>query len=91
MSTVMESIHTQIGAVEATMTALEQKIYSAIADARQTCVIEGGSSGACAVAWDIVEELHAEKAHRQQHKVKNNFEMYCDEYPEAEECRIYDV
>ncbi len=92
MSTTLESIHTQIDAAEDTMTALEAAILAAVSEARNICKINGDDSSSCAVAWDIVEELHAEKAHRQQNQqLKNNFEVYCDENPEADECRVYDV
>ncbi|MCX7596338.1 MAG: Calvin cycle protein CP12 [Fischerella sp.] len=71
---------------------LEQAITEAIAQARETCQINGSNSSACAVAWDIVEELQAEKSHRRQAiKTKTYLETYCQDNPEADECRIYDV
>ncbi|BAZ04666.1 Calvin cycle protein CP12 [Calothrix sp. NIES-3974] len=92
MSTTLELINAQVDVVEEQMTALEAAILAAVNEARNTCKINGDASSSCAVAWDIVEELHAEKAHRQQNqKLKNNFEIYCDENPEADECRVYDV
>jgi len=71
---------------------LEEAISEAIAEARQTCDLNGSNSANCAVAWDIVEELQAEKSHKQQAtKSKSSLESYCDRHPEAVECLIYDV
>ncbi len=71
---------------------LEEAIFEAIAEARETCDINGNNSANCAVAWDIVEELQAEKSHKQQAtKSKTSLESYCDRHPEALECLIYDV
>jgi len=71
---------------------LEQAIFEAIAEARETCDLSGSNSANCAVAWDIVEELQAEKSHKQQAtKGKTSLESYCDRHPEAVECLIYDV
>lgn len=33
-------------------------------DARQICQVDGNTSKACAVAWEVVEELQAEDAHQ---------------------------
>jgi len=73
-------------------TDLEKAILAAIAEARSTCEIDGAGSPNCAVAWDIVEELQAEKSHQlQAKKHKNSLETFCDLHPEALECLIYDV
>jgi len=73
-------------------TSLEQTIFDAIAEARQTCEINGNNSAGCAVAWDIVEELQAEKAHQQQaQQHKTTLEDYCQDHPASVECLIYDV
>ncbi|HLO86345.1 MAG TPA: Calvin cycle protein CP12 [Nostocaceae cyanobacterium] len=72
--------------------AIEQAILEAIAEARTTCEENGNNSPNCAVAWDIVEELQAEKAHQAQAKHrKTSLEEYCETHPEALECLIYDV
>jgi hypothetical protein len=71
---------------------LEEAIFEAIAEARETCDLSGSNSANCAVAWDIVEELQAEKSHKQQvTKSKSSLESYCDRHPEAVECLIYDL
>lgn len=71
---------------------LEKSILDATVEARTTCEQNGDNSPDCAVAWDIVEELQAEKSHQQQTKTrKTQLESYCEEHPEAIECLIYDV
>ncbi|WP_016950523.1 Calvin cycle protein CP12 [Anabaena sp. PCC 7108] len=71
---------------------IEQAILEAIAEARSTCDQNGSNSSNCAVAWDIVEELQAEKAHQKQAKHrKTALETYCEMYPDALECLIYDI
>lgn len=58
--------------------------------ARAACDTNGSSSSECAAAWDAVEELQAEASHQQQIKPKNSLERYCDDNPDAAECRVYD-
>ncbi|BAZ51596.1 hypothetical protein NIES4103_42540 [Nostoc sp. NIES-4103] len=87
---------TTLGLVQAAVNSgtktLEQTISEAIDEARQTCELDGDNSAGCAVAWDIVEELQAEKSHQQQAKQrKTSLESYCDTHPEAVECLVYDV
>ncbi|MGJ5630189.1 Calvin cycle protein CP12 [Nostoc sp. CALU 1950] len=73
-------------------TNLEEAITEAITEARTTCELDGSDSAGCAVAWDIVEELQAEKADQQQAKSKKtSLENYCDRHPDSVECLIYDV
>lgn len=72
------------------MTNIQQKIEQEREQARTVCDISGATSPACAAAWDAVEELQAEASHQGQTKPKNNFEKYCDDNPDAAECRIYD-
>ncbi len=69
----------------------EEKIQEAIENARAICAQKGSTSPECAAAWDAVEEMQAEAAHQRARKVdKTAFEVYCDEYPEADEARIYE-
>ncbi|MCC5637958.1 Calvin cycle protein CP12 [Nostoc sp. CHAB 5844] len=71
---------------------IEQAILEAIAEARSACEMNGDGSSNCAVAWDIVEELQAEKSHKQQAKhSRTSLESFCDQNPGALECLIYDV
>ncbi|AFZ18245.1 Calvin cycle protein CP12 [Allocoleopsis franciscana] len=70
---------------------IEEKIQQEREAARAACDINGAESGACAAAWDVVEELQAEAAHqRQKAPKKNAFEQYCDANPDADECRVYE-
>jgi len=89
MTTTLDTVQT---AVNSGAKTIEQAILDAIVEARETCEIGGSNSANCAVAWDIVEELQAEKAHQKQAKQrKTSLESYCDRHPEAVECLIYDV
>jgi CP12 domain len=72
--------------------SIEEIIQESLIEARTTCSQHGNHSQECAVAWDIVEELQAEKSHRKQEaKVQTSLDYHCSLYPEADECRIYDV
>jgi hypothetical protein len=71
--------------------ALEQRMQDALNQARTTCADQGSDSKACAVAWDIVEELQAAYAHQKVQEQPSQFVDYCDDNPNAEECRVYDV
>ncbi|MDM9384178.1 Calvin cycle protein CP12 [Chlorogloeopsis sp. ULAP01] len=71
---------------------IEQAIAQAVAQAHTTCEVKGNHSTNCAVAWEIVEELQAEKFHQlMTAKKKTALEIYCETHPDAAECRIYDV
>lgn len=72
------------------MTTLEERIQAAIAEAHAICDRLGAESQECAVAWDAVEELNAEASHQKQVPAKTAFQTYCEDNPEAEECRIYE-
>lgn len=71
--------------------SLETAIAQALEEARNACQTAGDNSSECAVAWDIVEELQAERSHRETAKQRNSLDVYCIEHPEAIECLIYDV
>ncbi|GAB4336505.1 MULTISPECIES: Calvin cycle protein CP12 [Leptodesmis] len=72
------------------MSDIQQKIDEELQQARAVCDVKGSTSPECAAAWDAVEELQAEASHQRQTKPKNSLEQYCDDNPEAVECRIYD-
>jgi glutaredoxin-related protein len=72
------------------MSDIQQKIDEELQQARAVCDVKGSTSPECAAAWDAVEELQAEASHQRQTKPKNSLEQYCDDNPEAIECRIYD-
>ncbi|WP_071518823.1 Calvin cycle protein CP12 [Geitlerinema sp. PCC 9228] len=73
------------------MSDLNQQIEQELEQAREVCDTSGNTSEECAAAWDAVEELQAEAAHqRSSEPEKTSFEKYCDDNPEAAECRVYD-
>ncbi|AFY56648.1 CP12 domain protein [Rivularia sp. PCC 7116] len=72
------------------MSDIKDKIQEELQEARTVCDTSGSNSAECAAAWDAVEELQAEASHQRQSKPKNSLEKYCDENPEADECRVYD-
>jgi hypothetical protein len=73
------------------MSNIEEKIEKELQKAREVCSTEGANPGECAAAWDAVEELQAEAAHQRQNKpTKTNFQKYCEDNPDADECRLYD-
>ena len=70
---------------------IEDEIEAARDDARTICAEKGATSKECAAAWDIVEELQAAAAHqRAEKKAANSLKSYCEENPDAPECRIDD-
>lgn len=92
MSKNTEILQTAVNSNEEAGSSLETAILEALTEARSTCEVNGSNSSECAVAWDIVEELQAEKSHQKQAaKIKNSLENYCDTHPEALECRLYDI
>lgn len=70
---------------------IEDRIEVAREEARAICEAEGPTSPACAAAWDVVEELQMAAADQRGKKQdKSSFQKYCEENPDAEECRIYE-
>lgn len=70
---------------------IQEKIQEELVAARDACDVSGSNSAECAAAWDAVEELQAEASHqRAQTTPKTSLEVYCDDNPEADECRIYE-
>jgi hypothetical protein len=69
---------------------IDEMIEQERQQARSACDTQGSSSAECAAAWDAVEELQAEAAHQKQKKPKSSFEVYCDDNPDAAECRVYE-
>ena len=71
---------------------IQEAIQTAIQEAHQACEQFGPNSTACANAWDTVEELQAEASHQKSKRnPRASFEAYCDQHPDADECRVYDV
>jgi predicted GTPase len=69
---------------------IQAQIQEEVEEARTVCDISGTNSAECAAAWDAVEELQAEASDQRLKKKKNSLEQYCDDNPEAIECRIDD-
>lgn len=72
------------------MSDIQVKIQEELENARQVCDVSGAGSKECAAAWDAVEEVQAEASHQREEKPKNSLERYCDENPDAVECRLYE-
>jgi hypothetical protein len=72
------------------MSEIQEKIQAEIESAKAVCSVDS-TSGECAAAWDAVEELQAEAAHQRQNAPsKSSLEKYCDDNPDAAECRLYE-
>ncbi len=67
---------------------LAERIEDARKEVANLCETKGPDSPECAVAADTLEELLAAKSHQQ--PVKNSLQQYCDENPDAAECRLYE-
>jgi CP12 domain len=72
------------------MSNIQEKIQEEIAAAKEACEVSGPTSGECAAGWDAVEELQAEASHQREVKPKNSLEQFCDDNPDAAECRLYE-
>jgi hypothetical protein len=72
---------------------IQDRINQEVEAARNACDTSGSSSEECAAAWDAVEELQAEASHQRDNgegTSKSSLEQYCDNNPDADECRVYD-
>lgn len=73
---------------------LEDRIDVARKEARAICKAKGDTSPDCAAAWDVVEELQMaasdQRGQAQEAPGKSAFEVYCEDNPNAKECRIHD-
>ncbi len=73
------------------MSNIQEKIQEELENARNVCKVDGSDTEECAAAWDAVEELQAEASHqRLTQPAKSPFEKYCDDNPDAAECRVYE-
>jgi len=74
------------------MSNIQEEIDIERAQARAVCETQGGNSTDCAAAWDAVEELQAEASHQREKGShhKNSLEQFCDDNPDAAECRVYE-
>jgi CP12 domain len=67
---------------------LEERIEAARVEVAQLCETKGADSPDCAVAQDSLEELLAAKSH--QKPAKNSLQQFCEDNPDAAECRLYE-
>ena len=72
------------------MTTLKEQIEKEREQARAVCDAKGVTSPECAAAYDALEEMQAEASHQKQAPQKTSLEKYCDNNPDAAECRIYE-
>lgn len=71
------------------MSNLQDQIAQETANARAICNTD--DPAACAAAWDAVEELQAEASHQRDNSPKkNSLQQYCEDNPDAAECRLYE-
>merc|ERR1712037_118309 len=68
---------------------MSDALEEAINEAKETCE-EDPKKADCAVAWDNVEEISAEISHKKAAKKNDPLEDFCDDNPEADECRVYE-
>ncbi|MDJ0734798.1 MAG: CBS domain-containing protein [Nostocaceae cyanobacterium] len=70
---------------------IEDQLEAAREEARAICEEKGATSRECAAAWDVVEELQAEAAdQRAKKQQETSLQSYCEDNPDAPECRIYE-
>merc|ERR1712037_82974 len=68
---------------------MSDALEEAINEAKETCE-DDPKKADCAVAWDNVEEISAEISHKKAAKKNDPLEDFCDDNPEADECRVYE-
>ncbi|MCS6958524.1 MAG: Calvin cycle protein CP12 [Pseudanabaenaceae cyanobacterium SKYGB_i_bin29] len=72
------------------MSDIHDRIQEELENARKVCETSGIGSKECAAAYDALEEVQAEAAHQREQPGKTSLERYCDENPDAVECRVYE-
>jgi hypothetical protein len=72
------------------MSNITEQIKEELQQAREICDVSGTGSQECTEAWTAVEQLEQEAAKPSPDKPKNSLEVYCDDNPEAAECRLYE-
>jgi len=73
-----------------TAPTLEEKIEKEREEARAVCDTKGATSPECAAAYDSLEEMQAAASHKKEAPQKSSMEIYCENNPDASECRIYE-
>lgn len=73
------------------MNNIQEQIQEELKNAREICSNPDSDSSECAAAWDAVEELQAEASHQKEKQTKkNSLQQYCEDNPDAAECRLYE-
>lgn len=67
-----------------------EKIKEELQQTREICDITGTGSKECSEAWNHLEQLAEEATQPDPAKPKNSLEIYCDNNPDADECRLYE-
>merc|ERR1711959_60164 len=76
-------------ALRSKATDMSDALEEAINEAKDTCE-DDPKKADCAVAWDNVEEISAEISHKKAKAKVDPLEDFCDDNPEADECRVYE-
>jgi Skp family chaperone for outer membrane proteins len=70
---------------------IQVRIQEEMQKAQEATAKFGKSSKEAAVAWDLVEELEAEASHmKSKQGTVDPLDKYCEDVPDADECRIYE-
>lgn len=70
---------------------IKVKIAEEMQKAKDATSKFGKTSKEAAMAWDVVEELEAEASHLKANKGSEDpLDKYCEDSPEADECRLYE-
>lgn len=79
-------------AVVMTTPELKSQIQQKISEAQETCA-DPKAKVECAVAWDEVEEISSAAANKDERAkaaaYADPLDKFCDDNPEADECRVY--
>ncbi|MEL7086033.1 MAG: Calvin cycle protein CP12 [Cyanobacteria bacterium P01_G01_bin.4] len=67
--------------------SLSEVVSQELEQARSICSTYGETDPHCRAAWDAVEEVLAARSHK---APPTSLDIYCEEYPEAPECLIYE-
>jgi CP12 domain len=77
-------------ALSMNLDTIQIKIQEEMKKAQEATAKFGKSSKEAALAWDAVEELEAEASHMKAKQSTDPLDKYCEEVPEADECRVYE-
>eukprot|EP00775_Hariotina_reticulata_P005222 gene5222-5459_t len=87
---VRSSVRPVLPKVAVRATPEKTAVETAIKEAEEKCA--DGTAGECAAAWDNVEEISAAISHKKVAEAESSdpLEKFCDDNPDADECRVYD-